>query len=138
MTKFDEIFDNATTTANIDWVFVYSNADRNISVDSKVYDYPCIFRAFRETVNPLFDNRQNVEREMMLYIVHVGFADETAEQLNENLQEIMDKFIIWREAMRRAGVEVTINGRPFPNWEQTDLDEYGYVFNLTVKYSLCL
>lgn len=137
MNKFDTIFNAAAQAADINWIFSYDNADRNLKIDGEIFDYPCIIRMFREPVQPLFDSRENVERGLSLYIVHVGFEDATSEEINEHLDEIMAKFVLWREAMRRAGVEITINGRPFPAWELTDLDEYGYVYDLTAKYSTC-
>ena len=137
MTNFDTIFNAAAEAAGLSWVFVYENTDRTLKVDSEVRDYPCILRGFRETVQPLFNARQQWERTMNLYIIHAGFRNDTAEQINENLEEIMSAFIVWRESMRRSGVEVTLNSRPFPNWEQTNLDEYGYVFELTCKYTVC-
>lgn len=137
MTQLDTIFDNACTAAGLSWLFVYDTPDRNIKIDGDVTQYPCVLRLFRETVRPLFDQLQRVERSMSLYIVHAGFTIDTSEQLNINLDEIMNAFIIWRESMRRAGVEVIINGAPFPTWEVTDMDEYGYTFDLTLRYSIC-
>jgi hypothetical protein len=137
MTKFDTIFNDSAIGAGLSWVFMYDNADRSIRIDSEVTDYPCILRSFRESTVPLFDAQQRWEKQLLLYIVHTGFASDTSEQLNENLEEIMLKFIQWRELMRRAGVEVTINSKPFPQWEQTDDEEYGYIFDLTCKYSIC-
>lgn len=137
MTNFDNIFNDACNAAGLSWLFIYDNKDRNLNVDGEMTDVPCVLRWFREEVLPLFDQLQRVERTMLLYIVHVGFESTTSEDINENLEEVMNKFIVWREYMKRAGVEVTVNGRPFPQWEQTDYDEYGFVFNLTVKYSIC-
>lgn len=137
MTNFDTIFNAAAKAAGLSWVFVYENTDRTLKVDSEVRDYPCILRSFRETVQPLFNVRQQWERTMNLYIIHAGFRNDTAEEINEHLEEIMSAFVVWREYMRRDGIEVTISGRPFPNWEQTNLDEYGYVFDLTCKYTVC-
>lgn len=137
MTNFDTIFDNACNAAGLSWLFIYDNKDRNLKVDGEMTDVPCVLRWFREEVLPLFDQLQRVERTMLLYIVHVGFESTSSEDINENLEDVMNKFIAFRDYMKRAGVEVAINGRPFPQWEQTDYDEYGLVFNLTVKYSIC-
>lgn len=137
MTQFDEIFHSAATQADLSWVFVYDDADRNLKVDGEITDYPCILRLFRESVLPLFDAQEGVQRSMSLYIAHTGFEADTSEQINENLEDIIRAFIVWREAMRRAGVEVSINGNPYPSWELADMDVYGYVFDLTVKYSIC-
>ena len=138
MNVIDTIFDRACQTANLTWNFVYDDANRSLKVDGEVMQYPCALRLFRESVLPLFDQQQRVERSMNMYIVHAGFDSDTSEKINENLDEIMSAFVVWRDAMRRSGVEVVINGRPFPAWELTDLDEYGYIFDLTLKYSLCL
>lgn len=137
MTNFDTIFDNACKQSGLSWLFVYDNKDRNIKINGELTDLPCVLRWFREETLPLFDQLQRVERTMLLYIVHVGFDSTTSEDINENLDSVMNQFIQWRNYMKRSGVEVTINGRPFPQWEQTDEDEYGLVFNLTVKYSIC-
>lgn len=137
MTNFDTIFDNACKHSGLSWLFVYDNKDRNIKIDGELTDLPCVLRWFREETLPLFDQLQRVERTMLLYIVHVGFDSTTSEDINENLESVMNQFTKWRNYMKRSGVEVTINGRPFPQWEQTDADEYGLVFNLTVKYSIC-
>jgi hypothetical protein len=137
MTTFDTIFEAAAKTAGLSWLFVFDNKDRNIKVDRAMETLPCILRSFNETLQPMFDPMQRVEREMSLYIIHVGFTKHTSEQLNINLEDIMTRFITFREAMRTAGVEVTITQKPFPNWEQTNYNEYGYVFNLRCKYSIC-
>jgi hypothetical protein len=137
MTKLDTIFDTCASASGFSWIFVYENADRNVKVDRDIDVYPCILRAFNEPTVPLFDAQSRMEKEMSLYIIHKGFTQQTAEEININLEEIMTKFVAFRELLRRAGVEVIMNGRPFPNWERTNGDEYGYVFNLTIRYSIC-
>jgi hypothetical protein len=137
MTQFDTIFNQAACDAGFSWTFVYSNSDRSMKIDRTITDYPCILRAFREETLPLRDPLERWEKQLNLYIIHTGFESDTSEQLNMNLEEIMRSFLVWLDTMERNGVDVTINGRPFPNWAQTDLDEYGYVFDLTCRYSVC-
>ena len=137
MTNFDTIFDTAARAVSLDWVYVYNNADRNIRISREVEKYPVIFRAFSEPLLPLFDAQERVQRDMMLYFAHVGFSQCTAEEMAEHIETLMNQFIAFRELLRNAGVEVNLQGSPFPQWEQTNLDEYGLVFNLSVKYSIC-
>lgn len=138
MTKYDTIFNQAAITAGFSWNFVYDNADRSVQLDSTIECYPCILRSFQESVEPLFDEQQRVRRTMSLYIIHVGFTHVTAEEINVNIEDVLQKFIVFREHLRRSGVQVTFNGSPFPNWQRTDMDEYGLVINLTCVYSSCL
>jgi hypothetical protein len=137
MTTFDTLFDAAAEAAKISWAYVYNNADRNIRIDREIQKYPCIFRAFSEPLLPLFDTQQRVQRDMLLYFAHVGFQHFTAEEKAEHIEGLMNQFITFRESLRSVGVEVNLIGSPFIQWEQTNLDEYGIVFNLSVKYSIC-
>ena len=138
MTTFDTIFDAACVYAGLDWCYVTDNADRNLQVDAANEVYPRIWRTMVEPLTPLFDSLERVERQLSLYIVEIGFnGDLTKTELVERLEDIMNRFILWRTYMRNNGIEVVITGQPFPNWEQTPLDEYGYVINLTCRYTIC-
>jgi hypothetical protein len=137
MTDFDTKFNEAAEIAELSWVYVLSNQDRNTTIDSKQITYPCIFRSFSEPTKPLFDMLQRYERDMSLYIVAIGFQKATTEQISEDLEDIMARFVILREELRRRGIEIEFKETPFPNWEKTEIDEYGIVFNVTAKYTIC-
>lgn len=138
MTTFDTYFDLAAKEADLSWCFVYDNSSRNIEIDRKLNKFPVIFRSFSEPLQPNFNKRNSFDREMSLYICEVGFDNATSEVLSSNLELIMSKFIIFRNFLRRKGIELTFTQKPFPNWMQTNYKEYGYVFNLTANYSTCL
>lgn len=137
MTALDTIFNNSAKAVGLAWFIVEDVPDRTQHA-SKQYKFPCIWRNFNESITPLFDNGQRVEREMSLYFVQIGFSKLTKETINENIEDLMTKYIAFKDLMNRAGVELSFNGKPFPNWKQTNYDEYGLVINLTARYSLCL
>lgn len=138
MTVFDTIFQECAFESGFSWSFVYGQKDKNIITDRNITDYPCILRTFNEPLQPLFDPQQRVSRDLNLYIIHLGFKKDSSEDINVNLESIMLNFVAFRELLRRKGIDVVLNSKPFPNWQTLDCDEYGYVFNLTCTYSLCL
>ena len=134
MTIFDTIFNNACIEAGFTQYIVYSNKDRDIKTDRHVTSFPALFRQFTEELRPLFDEQQRYERNMVLYCAHVGFIKATPEDISVNLEDIMDKFVVFREYLRRHNIQVEFTNSPFPQWEVTKVDDYGYVFNLKLTY----
>lgn len=137
MTAFDKIFNDSAKAVGLDWFLVEDVPDRTTHA-AKQYKFPCIWRDFNEPVQPLFDNGQRLERDLSLYFVQVGFSKLPKEKVNENIHDLMLKYIDFKDLMQRAGVELSFTSKPFPNWKQTNYDDYGLVINLTAKYSLCL
>lgn len=137
MTAFDQIFSDCAKAVGLAWFIVENNPDRNIKAATQ-YQFPCIWRNFNEPTQPLFDNQQRFEKEMSLYFVHVGFDKLPKEKVNEYLHDFMLKYIDFKDLMQRKGIELSFTSKPFPNWMQTNYNDYGIVFNLTARYSLCL
>ena len=136
MTNFDTIFNQSAESAGLATFIVENMPDRATHAATQ-YKFPCIWRNFNETFQPLFDNQQRYEREMSLYFVHIGFSKLSKETINVNIESLMAQFLVFKDKMNRAGVELLLNGKPFPNWKQTNYDEYGIVFNLTARYTIC-
>lgn len=137
MTAFDTIFNDCANAVGLSWFIVENNPDRNIKASTQ-YNFPCIWRNFNEPTQPLFDNQQRFEKEMSLYFVQIGFDKRTKETINEHLHDFLLKYIAFKDLMQRKGIELSFTSKPFPNWKQTNYDDYGIVFNLTARYSLCL
>jgi len=138
MTTFDTIFQDCARKSGFSWVFAYGQKDKNIITDRNITDYPCILRTFNEPLQPLFDPQRRVSRDLSLYIIHIGFKQVSSEDINANLEQIMFSFMDFRNLLRSKGIECNLTQKPFPNWQNLDCDEYGYVFNITCTYSLCL
>lgn len=137
MTQFDIIFDSCAKQSGLAWYLVDKLPQAGVQ-GAKQYKYPCIWRNFNEQFQPLFNLTRQVEREMSLYFVEIGFTKKTKEMINEDFENLMTKYVSFRDLMYRRGIDLQFTQKPFPNWKQTDYDEYGIVFNLTAKYSECL
>ena len=138
MTAFDRIFDESAKASGLSWIYLYGAKEANALIDRHEEKYPCIIRAFAEPLQPLFDAQSRVTRQLNLYIINTKFQDEESDVVTAGFEEIMTKFIAFREFLRRAGIQVEMTQTPFPNWQNFDCDEYGYIFNLNCTYSLCL
>lgn len=137
MTQFDTIFSESAKSAVINWCIVDSLTEQ-AQQTLKVKKYPCIWRnSTEEKTTPLFDNLDRVQKRMSLYFVELGFNKVTQESRNENMEALLERFLVFRDKMKRSGIEVELDGDPFPNWRQTNLEDYGIVFNITCKYKLC-
>lgn len=137
MTAFDTIFDACAKIAGFGWTYVYSNSERKTTVEDKSIVYPAIFRAFAEEIKPTFDMFKRRERRLSLYIVELGFNTVTAEELQINIENIMDRFEIFYNEMINRGIEIEFAQTPFVNWNVTEMDEYGIAIELNIKYSNC-
>ena len=137
MTAFDTILNNSAKAVGLNPYIIEDIPDRNAKANIN-FKFPAIWRNFNEPFQPLFDNNQLYEREMSLYFVHVGFDKFSKELINEHIQEMMYKYEIFKYLMQRAGIMLTFTSKPFPNWKQTNYNEFGIVFNLTATYSKCL
>lgn len=139
MTRFDTVFDTACQTAGLGWVSVYDTQDKQLKADKQISMYPCVLRSFSEPVTPLYDIQNRFIREMNLYIIHVGFTHKTPELINEDLEDIMTRFNLMRDYMRRHGCEIEFLTAPLPSWQQFgNVDEFGFVYSLKVTYKSCL
>jgi len=134
MTTFDTILNNACIEAGFQQIIVYSNKDRDIKTDRHATAFPVMFRAFSEHIQPLFDEQQRYERIMTLYCAHVGFTKATPDDISVNLEDLMDRFIVFREYLRDSKIQVAFTTAPFPQWEMTKADDYGLVFNVKMTY----
>jgi len=137
MTAFDQIFNDCAKSVGLAWFLTENLPDQNIRAGNQ-YKFPCIWRNFNEPFQPLFDNSQSYEREMSLYFVHIGFDKLAPEKINENILDLMYKYEAFKDLMQRRGILLSFSQKPFPNWKQTNYNEYGIVFNLTATYSKCL
>lgn len=136
MTVFDQIFNDCALQVGLSWYLVENNPDRSAQAQNN-YKFPCIWRNMNEPTQPLFDNFQRFEKELSLYFCEVGFTKLAKTTVNENTHNLMLKYIAFKDLMQRKGVELSFTSKPFPNWKQTNYDEYGIVFNLTAKYTVC-
>lgn len=136
MNKFDTAFDKAAKAAGIDWAFALSIKDRNVRFNKKT-TYPCIWRTASEPTKPLFDAQDRMQKKLSLYFVHVGFSKITIERMNEHLDSLMEKFLLFRNSMRSDGYDVQFTQDPYPAWDATSYDEFGIIFNISVTYHQC-
>jgi len=137
MTNFDTIFDSCAKQVKLNWYLVEKLPQSNLQA-SKQYKFPCIWRNFNEPFQHLKNETRQIEREMSLYFVEIGFKNKSKELINEDIEGLMEDFLDFRDLMYRRGIDLQLTSKPFPNWEQTDYSDYGIVFNLTATYNECL
>lgn len=142
MTQFNTIFDECAKKSGLSWDFIFGDRDSNTIVNRNREEFPNIQRSFSEPLKPIFDQLGRVSREINLYILNLEFFDTNnniiSEDVGAGLDDIMLKFISFRNLMRRKGIEIELTRTPYPLWQQFDCNEYGYVFDFNAIYSLNL
>ena len=137
MTQFDTIFDSCAKQSGLAWYLVDKLPQSGVQ-GAKQYKYPCIWRDFYEPTKPLFNLTKQIEKTMNMYFVEIGFSKKTKEIINEDFENIMNRYIVFRDLMKRRGIDLQFISIPLPNAKATDFDDYGITFNLTATYSQCL
>ena len=137
MTAFDTIFKNSCEQAGFGTYIFADNPDRATHA-KYITKYPCAWRTLNEPLTPLYDNFNRVQRDLSVYFVELGFDKSTKEKINESIESMFDKFLVFRDLMQRSGIELTMNGAAQPSYMTTNFNEFGLIINLTAKYNLCL
>lgn len=137
MTAFDTIFKQSAESAGFGTYIFRSEPDRTTHA-KYMTKFPMAWRTINEPQTPLYDSFDRVQRDVSVYFVHVGFDRLTTEAVNEGLEDIITRFIEFRDLIQRAGIEVIQNNPAQPSFKTTNFDEFGFIINLTFKYALCL